>query len=65
MATLNELAKRAYDNAKAHGFHEGLYPVPEHIALMHSELSEALEDYRDGNMELVINEKGKHGRKVL
>jgi len=34
-------------------------PIPQQIALMHSELSEALECYRDGEMELTFNDKGK------
>lgn len=44
--SLNELRDRAFATAKAHGFTEA--SVPEDIALMHSELSEALEDYRKG-----------------
>ena len=42
------LAEKIYDNAMAHGFnshqHEGIS-----IALMHSELSEVLEAYRNNN----------------
>jgi NTP pyrophosphatase (non-canonical NTP hydrolase) len=34
-------------------------PVPQQIALMHSELSEALECYRDGEMQLTFDDKGK------
>lgn len=43
---LNELCKQARDIAVAHGFTES--SPAEDIALMHSELSEALEDIRDG-----------------
>jgi len=57
--TLNELGKLANENAKAHGFYDEPNPIPQQIALMHSELSEALECYRDGEMELTFNDKGK------
>ena len=39
----------AYQCSKAHGFHEEPKNFGEVIALMHSELSEALEAYRHGN----------------
>ena len=42
---LNDLAKEFYDNAVAHGFWQ-LPNKGERIALMHSELSEALEAVR-------------------
>ena len=48
---MNELIKAAYENSKAHGFWEGVDPVksiPEKLMLMVSELSEALEHYRNG-----------------
>ena len=38
----------AYRTAEAKGFHNGLSHFPESIALIHSELSEALEAYREG-----------------
>ena len=46
--TLNELAQEINDNARAHGFWDGSRNFGEQIALMHSELSEALEEHRNG-----------------
>ena len=45
---INDLIKEAHENAVAHGFWEEERPFAELIALMHSDLSEALEEYRDG-----------------
>jgi NTP pyrophosphatase (non-canonical NTP hydrolase) len=46
--TLNKLQERAFANAKAKGFCDSERNVGEVIALMHSELSEALEAARHG-----------------
>lgn len=46
----NEMATRAHEISKAHGFwSDGTRNFGEAIALMHSELSEALEAHRHGN----------------
>lgn len=45
--TLNEWAKEIHENAVSHGWWETDREVPEIIALCHSELSEALEAFRD------------------
>jgi hypothetical protein len=44
--SLNELRDQALDIAVRHGFKDA--SVGEDVALMHSELSEALEDHRNG-----------------
>lgn len=47
--TVNEFAKEVHENAVAHGWWETARSFPEVAALIHSEVSEALEEWRDGN----------------
>ena len=80
--TLNRLRNEAYQNAKQHGFHDsdneviktmaGLHAlIAQRIALIHSELSEALEADRKeryANMPtcmLLIARDSKHQKKEL
>ena len=45
---VNQLVEAAYNNAKDHGWHDEKRTIGDLIALMHSELSEALEEHRNG-----------------
>ncbi|MEI7027135.1 hypothetical protein [Paenibacillus sp. y28] len=48
VSSINSLAHEAHQNAIDKGWYEEPRTFGEMIALMHSELSEALEDYRNG-----------------
>lgn len=48
---LNKLAKRCYKNAFERGFHDTPRSFAEDLVLIHSEVSEALEEYRDSDLE--------------
>lgn len=53
---LNEWAVIIHNNAEKHGWWENERSFPEIVALCHSELSEALEAYRNGEPLTWINE---------
>ena len=56
---LDKLAKRAFDHAASRGFHDTPGTLPEWLALVHSEVSEALEAFRDGEDAMHFREDGK------
>ena len=57
--TLNDLARKINNNAHIHGWWDRPREFPEEIAWFHSELSEALEQYRDGKPIEYEGEDGK------
>ena len=54
------MSNKFYELAYEKGWHEGPLNVPEKLALIHSEVSEALECYREGQMTL-----GEEGSGIL
>jgi NTP pyrophosphatase (non-canonical NTP hydrolase) len=64
MPTINELAKAAHQNAIDKGWYEEPRTFGEVIALMHSELSEALEDHRNGHGFMEVWYEIKEGDEI-
>lgn len=51
-----------YELAKEKGWHDEPVNVPTALALIHSEVSEALEDYREDKMFTTRNDEGAYGK---
>lgn len=51
---IKTLVAKAHENAVKHGFWEPPLPFGTAIALIHSELSEALEEERNGNPRRLV-----------
>jgi NTP pyrophosphatase (non-canonical NTP hydrolase) len=56
---LSHLQEDIHEYAREKGFWPEGRTVWECLALIHSEVSEALEDFRDDRMALTVNESGK------
>ena len=58
---LNDFCKEVGENNKAHGFRDAEIKSTDFIALIHSEVSEILEEFRDGReaTETYYREDGK------
>lgn len=57
--TLSELQKLCAAASKNNGWYDRPIEIPEMIALLHSEVSEALESWRNGETMLWYRENGK------
>ena len=59
---IGELVLRSHGMSRAKGWYDppnDTRNIPEMLALIHSEVSEALEDYRNGHMAMAFAENGK------
>ena len=56
---INELVKESYDRAQRKGHYDPEPTIEGRLCLIHSEVSEALEAYRDDEMTTTLTESGK------
>jgi len=62
---ISELQQEIHKNSKDHGWWETERPVPEILCLIHSEVSEALEAYRNNDHENFKEEMADIAIRVL
>ncbi len=59
ISKIKELQIDVYDNAQKHGWWDKERPVPEMLALLHSEVSEAFEAYCEDKFDTTLSDSGK------
>ena len=60
MKSIRSWSREIHENAVAHGWWDDPdRNTPELLCLIHSEISEALEAYRDGEIDTVVHDNGK------
>jgi NTP pyrophosphatase (non-canonical NTP hydrolase) len=57
--TITDLVAESHDRAKRKGFYDPVPSIEQRLCLIHSEVSEALEAYRDGELVTTIADSGK------
>ena len=63
LMTIKDLVRESHEIAESKGWHGFLRSLPEELCLIHSEVSEALEDYRSGrSLGEIYHEGGKRDK---